>query len=86
MRGIGFGPDFDDRDDLGRGHVGERLVVLGGEGQDVAAAGGRLSAEQRGSKVWELRVNSSPAVCSNRLDVPEDDSCLYSACSSLTAL
>jgi hypothetical protein len=52
--GVGGGPDLDDGDDLLGGHVGEGLVVLGREGEDVAAAGGRLGAEEGRGQVGGL--------------------------------
>ena len=45
--GVDAGPGLDDGDDLGRGHVGERQVVLGGEGEDVTDARGGLGLQER---------------------------------------
>jgi hypothetical protein len=48
MRGIDLRPGVDDRHNLGSRQIGQRQVVCGGKGEDVAFAYDGLGAEEEG--------------------------------------
>ena len=86
MRGVYLGPCLYDWKDLFWGEIGQREVMVRRKGKHVAFASHRLGSEKEAGQVLENR--SALAVSwIQRVGIPVVfSSCLYSACSSLTAL